>query len=145
MAVGTRLRGNSGFYLTFKIGAGSATVLGDDVKSYELTNEPRDDSDVTFSEAAAGTGVVWTLALTAITSFSTGSLWNYLWTNVGTEVQVVLAPYGNTTATATQPHFTFNVTVGAKPGVSNEAGTSGEGAEFSVDLVATTDVTKVVA
>lgn len=144
MAVSTRIKNNAGVFFSLKKGA-SAAVVFDDLKTYELTPEPKDDSDLTFSEAAAGTGVDWTFSGTAVTSFDSASLHTYLWTNAGSEVTVVLGAAGNTTASSTQPHLTFTAKIPLKPGVAGEAGTDGTGQEFDFELEGTSDVTKVTA
>lgn len=144
MAVSNRIYGNTGFIFSLKKGSASA-VLFDDVKSFELTNEPKDDSDLTFSEAASGLGVNWTLSVTAVASTDSGSLHAYLWDNAGSDVTVVLAPHGNATPSSTKPHFTLTAKIPSKPGLSNEASTGTSGASFDFELRGTSDVTKVTA
>jgi hypothetical protein len=145
MATSNGLRGKQGFILSLKIGAGTATLLGDDVKSYELTSDDADDSDVTFAEALAGLNKVWTFSVTAIVSYDTGSLYQYLWTNPGATFAVDIAPWGNATATATKPHFTFTANANGKPGLSNTASTDTTRADFDYDFSVVGDVTPVIA
>jgi hypothetical protein len=145
MATSTRLRGKTGFHLSFKVGAAAAVILGDDVKSWELTSDEADDSDLTFYEAAQGLTAEYTLALTAITSFDALSLWSFLWSNPGVDIAVVVGPHGNAVASATKPHFSFLANTGRKPGLANEARTSNEGSEFEHELLVVGDVTKIVA
>lgn len=144
MPTNPRLRGNSGLFLTFDLdpdGASSPVSVADDVKQWELTNEDKDDSDLTFYEAAQGLGKDYSLALTAISSTLAGSLWRFLWDNPGAEIGVVVGPHGNATPTAEKPHFTFRAKVGGKPQLSNEARVTNVGADFEHTLAGTTDVT----
>lgn len=141
MATSNRLKGKEGFYLSLKNGSDAAfTAAGDDVKSWEITSDDRDDSDLTFWEAAQGQVKDYTLTLTGIVSFDDGSLWRYLWDNPGAEVNVVLGPKGNAVHAAGKPVFTFTANTGAKPTLANEARTSNEGAEFEHDLLASSDL-----
>jgi len=146
MAVSTRLKGNEGFYLTFEdVGAVSPFVAGDDVKSYEVTSEDKDDSDLTFREAQDGATKEYTLSVTAIVSFDTTSFWSYLWENAGEDVEVVIGPKGNEAPTATKPHFVGTGKLNGKPTFANEARTSQEGAEFTFEFVFEGELEKVTA
>lgn len=91
------------------------TIDGDEVApevSSAVINSAETDSDfVSFAQAAAGGGRDYTLALTFVQDAAAGSLWDKVWTAAGTDVPVVVRPYGNATPTATQPHFTGTVTV----------------------------------
>jgi len=141
MPTSNRLKGKEGFYLSLKNGSAAAfTLAGDDAKSWEITSDDKDDSDLTFGEAAQGQVKDYTLAITGIVSFDAGSLWMYLWANPGAEVDVVLGPKGNAVHAAGKPVFTFKANTGAKPTLQNEARTSNEGAEFEHELLASTDL-----
>lgn len=148
MTTSTRLRGKQGFSLTIKKGAAAAVSYADDVKKFELSYDEKDGDDLTFAEAAAGLGYDATLKLTGIVSYDAGSLYAFLWDNVGSTVTVDLGPFGNATATATQPHFTGTATIGLPPALANEAaaGKDGnKGAEFEYELSYTTAITKAVS
>lgn len=110
------VRGNAGIFLTV-----AGTDYDADVKSIDLTPEDRDDSDVTFAEAAAGDVAVTSANVTAIQSTKAGSLWRYLWDNPGDEVAVVYGPHGNALPTADKPHFLFTVKLGNRPAIGGEA------------------------
>lgn len=89
--------------------------------SAELTNAriaPADagSDTVTYADAAAGGGTDWHLQGTAVQDATTGSLWRKVFDEAGTTVPYVLQPYGNATPTATEPHLTGNVTIGAPRG-----------------------------
>jgi hypothetical protein len=143
MATSTRVRGNVDPIFTIKMGNGTATSYSDDLKKISLTSDDKDDKDLTFWEASQGASKDYTLELTGIVSFDTGSLWKFLWANAGTEALVEYGPKGNATATAAAPHFTFSVTL-ARADIEVEASLDGTGAEFDVELKATTDVTMVI-
>lgn len=110
------VRGNEG--IVFKIGA---TEFSQDVKAVNLNNEDRDDSDVTFTEAAAGDVTVTSVTVSAIQSTAAGSLWRYLWDNPGEEVAVTYAPHGNAVVEADKPHFLMTVKLGPRPPIGGEA------------------------
>lgn len=143
MATSTRLRGKTGLVLTFKVGAATAVAYGDDVKSWELTSDDADDKDLTFYEASQGLTAEFTLALTAISSTDTGSLWRFFWDNPGKDITVIVGPHGNAVPSATKPHFSFVANTGRKPAISNEARTTNEGAEFEQELSVVGDVTLI--
>lgn len=142
MPTSQRLRGNQGFYLALKEvdSVDPATVLGDDCKSWEITSDDKDDSDLTFYEAQQGNIKEYTLNLTAIVSFDATSLWRYLWEHPGKDVMVTLGPKGNAIADTGKPVFTFTVNTGAKPTLQNEARTTNEGADFEHAMLASTDL-----
>jgi hypothetical protein len=91
-----------------------------DVSKYELTPDEKGDA-VTFADAYSG-ATPWKLKGTAIVSTATGSFWDKVWEAAGQTVPFILAPHGNKTAAVGKPHFTGNVTIPAKPGISSEAG-----------------------
>lgn len=90
--------------------------------SVTLQNEEADSEAVTFAELAAGTARQWFFELTAVSDYSQGSFWDMLWQNAGSTVNYVFKPYGNQTASASQPHFTGKVTINSKPPVGGDAG-----------------------
>jgi hypothetical protein len=83
----------------------------------------------TFCETSVGKQ--WALNLEGITSGKDGSLYRVLWDNYGTEVAFSIAPHGNATATADQPHYTGTVIFSELPPLSL---TSGEIATFAIAL-----------
>lgn len=147
MATSTRIRGNLNPIFTLKAGAAAVASYSDDLKAIGLTTDDKDDSDLTFAEAAAGLSKEFTLALTCLVSFDAGSLFAYLWDNAGATVAVVWGPYGNAVPTVTKPHFTFNAVIDGKPSIELEAkGPSDKsGADVDVELQVIGDVTKLTA
>lgn len=83
----------------------------------------------TFCEVQ--TGQQWTLSLEGITSGDSASLYQLLFTNYGTEVAFKVAPYGNSTATTSQPIYEGTAIFDQLPPLSLSAG---EIATFKVDL-----------
>ena len=93
-----------------------------DLTSIVLQNEEADDDATTFADLAAGGAVQWFFEIEAVSDYSTGSFWKFLWDNAGdSDVPFVFAPYGNETASATQPHFTGTLNVGSRPAVGGTA------------------------
>lgn len=93
-----------------------------DISSYELAPETSDKDVVTFADALSGASSAWKLKGKAIVSFDAGSFWDMLWQQAGRTVEVLVAPFGNKTATAKQPHFKIKAKIGVKPSISSEAG-----------------------
>lgn len=135
-----RLRGNSGLFLTMQIDSETAFAADGDVKSCEITSDDKDDSDLTFAEAAQGDTKDYNVELTAIQSTATGSLWRLLWENPGQEFACVYGPHGNATATAEKPHFLFTAKSDGRPGLGGEARRTKEGQEFEYVLAVTSDI-----
>ncbi len=115
-ALGTRL-------LKVKIGSTDYTI---DVSRCEIVSGAADSDFTSFADAAAGGAREYSLLLVARQDLATASLWRLVWASAGTSVAVKVNPYGNTTATATEPHFTGNVTVTEPDGtlIGGEANSS---------------------
>ena len=91
------------------------TIDGDEVAPEVsraiVTSEETDSDFVSFADAAAGGGRTYKLALTFVQDAEAASLWDKVWTQAGTDVPVLVRPYGNALATPTEPHFTGDVTI----------------------------------
>ncbi len=98
MAASTRIKANN---IIFKIGA---TDYACDATSVELTLGDAPGDVQTFCEQRVGGQ--WALTLAGITSGDSTSLFRVLWENFGTEVAFTIAPNGNATASASEPHYT---------------------------------------
>lgn len=85
----------------------AATVEADDAES----------DNVTFAEAAAGGGRQYLLKITLTQDMAASTLWSEIWDNAGSDVEVLMKPYGNATASASQPHFTMTATIKEPNGV----------------------------
>jgi hypothetical protein len=129
------IRGNSGIVAKFD------TIAYDgDVKAMRLTTEDKDDSDLTFLEAASGETKDYTLTVTAIQSTAAGSFWRLLWENPGDEFAVVYGPHGNAQASAEQPHFLFTAKALGRPEIGKEASLSKTRADFEYSFEVTSDI-----
>ena len=104
--VGTRL-------LKLELASDDVTA---EVSKVAITSAESDSDFVTFSEAAAGGKRDYKLALTAVQDHESGSIWDQIFTAAGSTVAGVYIPYGNTTPSATQPHFTFNAVIAEPEG-----------------------------
>jgi hypothetical protein len=97
MAASTRIKAQN---IIFKIGA---TDYACDANMVELTLDDAPGDVQTFCEQRVGGQ--WALQLDGIMSGDSGSLYRLLWDNFGTEVAFTIAPNGNATATASEPHY----------------------------------------
>lgn len=100
-----------------------------DANLVELTLNDAPGDVQTFCEVRPGGE--WKLQLDGVTSGDATSLYRILWSNFGTEVAFVIAPNGNATATAAQPHYTGTVVFDQLPPLSLN---SGDIVKFSVTL-----------
>lgn len=100
-------------FLKIKVGATEYTST---VSECAVGSDPADSDFTSFADAAAGGAREWFLRFVGAQDMATGSLWRYLWDNPGTSVAVKVNPYGNATATATEPHYSGNVTVSLPDG-----------------------------
>lgn len=100
-ALGTRL-------LTVTVGG---TEYSDQVTDVRIKSRAAEGDSVTFAEARAGGGRVYSVAFKMTQDNAVGSLWDRIWSAAGTTVPVVIRPAGNVTASAAQPHYSGNVTI----------------------------------
>jgi hypothetical protein len=130
-----------GAKLSLKIGA---TEYNMDLTKAVITNEAADDSDASFADLSNGGALNWNLEIEAFSDYGTGSLWSYIWDNAGdTGVAYLLVPYGNTTASASDPHWSGTLKVGPKPG--NIGGTANETFKFEYTFELEGEPTKVTS
>jgi hypothetical protein len=120
MTGSTRIKGNA-LALSF-----AGTEFWADHTKYELYPEEASSDVTTFADAAEGGGSAWKLDLAAIQSTMVGSFWRYVWANTGNVVAYRIAPHGNESASADQPHFLGTVKIGRKPKLGGEASADGE-------------------
>jgi hypothetical protein len=98
----------NGRTLVITVGATDYTTQ---VFSAEVQADDADSDDITFAEAAAGGGRQYTLAVKLTQDMATGTLWDKIWTAAGTDVAVLLKPYGNAAASTAQPHYSMTANV----------------------------------
>jgi len=123
MAASTRIKASN---IVFKIGT---TDYACDANMVELTLDDAPGDVQTFCETRVGGQ--WTLQLDGITSGADDSLYQVLWANFGTEVAFTIAPNGNASPSADQPHYKGTVVFDQLPPLSL---TSNEISKFSVQL-----------
>ena len=123
MAASTRITAQN---ILFKI-AGTNYACDANSVVLELGDAPGDVQ--TFCEVRVGGE--WALTLSGITSGDAGSLYQVLWTNFGSDATFLIAPNGNATATANEPHYEGNVVFNQLPPLNL---TSNEVVQFSVTL-----------
>lgn len=123
MAASTRIKAQN---IVFKIGTTDYACDATSV-SLELGDAPGDVR--TFCEVSVGKQ--WALTLEGITSGADESLYRVLWNNYGSEVAFSIAPHGNASPSADQPHYKGTVVFNELPPLSL---TAGETSSFSVTL-----------
>lgn len=123
MPASTRIKATN---ISFKI---ASTEYNCDANLVELTLGDASGDVRTFCEVVSGQE--WKLQLDGLTSGDAASLYRILWANFGTEVAFTIAPNGNATASASQPHYTGTVIFDALPPLSLN---SGDIVKFSVSL-----------
>ena len=123
MAASTRIKAQN---IIFKIGS---TDYACDANMVELTLDDAPGDVQTFCETRVGGQ--WALQLDGIMSGDSGSLYRVLWDNFGTEVAFTVAPNGNATASASEPHYEGTAVFNQLPPLSLM---SNETAKFSVTL-----------
>jgi len=86
----------------------------DSVSTAKFTSAETDSDFVSFTQAAAGGARDYFLALTLKQNTASGTIWNIMWTQGGSDLPVDLWPNGMPVGgvpTASQPKFTATVTV----------------------------------
>ena len=123
MAASQRIKAQN---IIFEIGA---TDYACDATNVELSLQDAPGDVQTFCELRVGGE--WTLTLEGLTSGDATSLYQILWANFGTEVAFTIAPNGNATASANEPHYEGTAKFDQLPPL---ALTSNEVSTFSVTL-----------
>jgi hypothetical protein len=123
MAASTRIKAHN---IIFNIGA---TDYACDATMVDLVLQDAPGDVQTFCEQRVGGE--WTLTLEGIVSGDAASLYRVLWENFGTTGTFEVAPNGNATATASEPHYTGTVKFDQLPPLSLN---TNETATFSVTL-----------
>lgn len=129
--------GNSGIVAKFLLGVGPAKEFDNDIKKVRIVPEDKDDSDLTFEEAASGETKNYKVNITAIQSLAALSFWRFLWENPGAEIVLTYGPGGNAVATADKPHFVMTIKANGKPELGAEAKRTKERAEFDYEFEVT--------
>lgn len=91
------------------------TIDGDEVapevSTATVASKESKSDFVSFADAAAGGSREYSLKLKFVQDAASGSLWDQVWSHAGDDLAVVVRPYGNATASASEPHFHGTVTV----------------------------------
>ncbi len=103
--------------LVFRAATAAAPTVFTDftsaISSCKIVPSESDSDFVSFADAAAGGARQYNLELTLVQDMTAASLWDYAFSQAGTDVPVEVWPNGRpaTTITAAQPKFTMTVTV----------------------------------
>lgn len=88
-----------------------------DQASNASVNSAESDSDfLSFADAASGSARDYTLVMTVAQDLAVGTLWREIFDNPGDTVPFTIAPYGNATATASQPHVVGSAVISEPDG-----------------------------
>jgi hypothetical protein len=131
--------------LTVSIGGTDYTAS---VATCEILSGETESDFVSFADAAAGGGRTYKLHIVAVQDLTTTSFWNNVWANAGTDVAYLIKPYGNSTATASQPHYSGNATITEPDGVmlgGDADKSTTQKMTIEVEWVCTAKPTKVIA
>ena len=123
MAASTRIKAHN---IIFNIGA---TDYACDATMVDLQLQDAPGDVQTFCEQRVGGE--WTLGLEGIVSGDATSLYRVLWENFGTTGTFTIAPNGNASPSATEPHYEGTVKFDQLPPLSLN---TNETATFSVTL-----------
>ena len=104
----TRIKANG---LLFQLNTGTIAVptwkdFSYDCISFMVKSEDASNDQTTFYDSTVGGAVDKYAEAELIQSLESTSLWQYLYSNPGKEMQFRYAPFGNTAISSTQPGFT---------------------------------------
>jgi hypothetical protein len=123
MAASTRIVAQN---IVFKIGS---TTYAPDINMVELTLGDAPGAIRTMTEVRPNGE--WALKISGVVSGVSTSLYQFLWTNFGTEATFTIAPGGNAAPAADGPHYMGTVVINELPPLSLSAG---DDASFEVTL-----------
>jgi hypothetical protein len=92
------------------------TDRSDEVSKAVITSAKADSGFMSLAASRSGGARDYALEMTIAQDHASGTLWDLVWTGNGTQVDGVYAPYGNTTASTTQPHYGFTAVVAEPDG-----------------------------
>lgn len=143
-SVHNAVKGNAGLVAKIAVPPAAALDYDGDIKKVEINPEDKDDSDLTFLEAATGDSKDYTVKITALLSLEAGSFWKLLWDNPALELTFTYGPYGNAVPSASKPHFLMTIKTNGKPPVSSEARRTKERQDFEYECEVTAGPTLVI-
>lgn len=88
----------------------------DEVSKATIASAAADGGFLSFVAARSGGARAYTLNMTVAQDHASDTLWDLIWTGLGTEVDGVYAPYGNAEPSTTQPHYGFTAVVAEPDG-----------------------------
>lgn len=89
--------------------------VSDQISNATIESADGDTDFLTFAAARAGGNKDYTFKGTIGQDYAVGSVYRECWDSVGDTVPMIMAPYGNTVASPTQPHVGFSVII-SEPG-----------------------------
>jgi hypothetical protein len=93
--------------------------MSDAASNARYSNEDTASDFISFATAAANSAKDWYLEGTCVQDTTADSLWDYMWSQTGTDVTAVLWPNGQPvggTPTVSQPSYTATVTIALPDG-----------------------------
>lgn len=116
------------------------TIDGDEhtaeVSVCEVTSQPSDSDFTSFAAAAAGGARDYFLHLVAVQDGAAAAFWDKVWSHAGETVTALIQPYGNSTPSATEPHFEGDVTIKEPDGVLLGGEANGStSSRFTIDVL----------
>lgn len=85
--------------------------------SNAVVRSAESDADfVTFASASQGGARSYVIAISTVQDAAAGSLWSMIMESAGDEVEIVIAPYGNSTPSPAEPHYTMTAIVSEPDG-----------------------------
>ena len=88
----------------------------DEVSKSIITSRPASDGFRSLASSRGAEDREYMLEMTIAQNHASGTLWDLIWTGAGTYVDGIYAPYGNETASETQPHYSFTANVSEPDG-----------------------------
>lgn len=105
-AIGTRL-------LTLDVDGDEVTAQA---SKAVITSGAADSDFVSFADAANGGARQYALNIVAVQDVAADTVWDKVWSMAGQTVTCVVAPYGNVTASAGQPHYSCEAVISEPDG-----------------------------
>lgn len=131
MTAPSAIQGNRGSYLLI-----DSVEFDTDALQTRITSADKDESDLTFEEAAAGDTKDFQFVGTFLQALGASTLFRKVWDAPADEYAVVWGPYGNSVPTVTQPHLLFSMKATGKPEIGAQArfGKQRENVEYPWDI-----------
>lgn len=110
------IQGNRGSYLSI-----DGVEYDTDAIATRIEFADKDESDLTFEEAANGQTQDGSFIATFLQSLAASSLWRKVWDAPGDEYAVIWGLNGNAVPTVADPHLLFTMKAKGKPGIGATA------------------------